>query len=164
MSKKSGSMDSIGKKGEYAWLSFVLLIAFAVGLSVLLFNWMSGFASDSSSDIKQRVITTELCDNLAISLDVCKNQSSPQNLYINVTNRGDIRVNQLFFHIQKPNGDFQVVEINSSIRPGRMERFNSTDLNVTFDTNYTEVTPSTFRDNFVITCSGRKAVAAPVFC
>ena len=79
----------MNRKAASVWISYVLLMGFVVALAAFVYIWMTGYTTESTQDIKERVFNSEMCDLMGVSVDACINSSASQNLYINVTNRGD---------------------------------------------------------------------------
>ncbi len=147
-------------------IGYVLLVGFVVALAAFVFSWMSGFSEDSTSDIKERVFDAELCDSMGVSVIACINSSTSQNLYINVTNRGDLRTTKLIFRfIQLRNTSIQdllVSEINTTIKPQNTKNFSAEQLTLSWEVNdqtQVEVVPATEKEDFLIVCDERKGEA-----
>jgi len=149
----------MNKRGADAWISYVLLVGFTVALAAFMYSWMTGFSSDKSIEIKERVYNVELCDSLSVSVTACN--VSSQALNINVTNRGDIRINQLIFRQYSINGtDYFFTEKNITIKPGNTESFSNFPNNIT--NVIVDVIPATIKDKFLIVCTERKAMASNI--
>jgi len=156
----------MNKKAESLWISYVLLVAFVVALSAFTYSWMTAYTSDTSEEIKERVFNSELCDSLGVSVTACLNTSTSQDLYINVTNRGDLRITKLIFRLIQTSGssvsDMHVIEIDSVIKPQGTKSFAAAQLNLTFEVGngtLAEVVPVTEKEGFLIVCSSRKGEA-----
>ena len=143
----------MNKKAVHVWISYVILIGFVVALAAFLYTWMIDYSSEKSLEIKERVYDTELCDSIAASMTAC---NISQTLYINVTNRGDIRINQLVFRLENDNG-YVFEEINTTIKPKNTKNFSFS--NVKFTNVAVGVVPATFKDNAIIICTEKEAKA-----
>jgi len=122
MSKKK---RSVNKRGVSIYISWVLLMAFVVILSTVMFSFMRGYAETSAEQIKERALSTLECDVAAVTIDyACQNT---QNLYINVTNRGDIRIKEMLFRSYDLYYEPQVDEIDVSLLIGK---YNSKEINL----------------------------------
>src|SRR3989338_2820217 len=141
------------KKAASEWISYVLLTGFVVAIAAFLFVWMTGFASEKAVEIKGRVFDTELCGSVAASITAC---NISQNLYINVTNRGDIRISQLIFRLENNTG-YVFNETNTTIKPKNTKSFNFTQIKVNNTT--AEVVPATIKEEFLVVCTEKKAAA-----
>jgi len=148
----------MNKKSQDAWISYVLLVGFTVAIAAFMYQWMTGFSTDKTIEIKERVYNSELCGSIAASMTAC---NSSQTLNINVTNRGDIRINQLIFRLENTTG-YIFPEYNVTIKPQATKSFNFTQMKVANTTP--EVVPATIKDKFLIVCSEKKASAVIVNC
>ena len=105
------------KRGVSIYISWILLMSFVIIISVIMFNFMKGFAEGHAENIKERAISSIECDSVAVTIDnACQNT---QNLYINITNRGDIKVNRLLFRLYDLYYEPQTDEKNISLLVGR---------------------------------------------
>ena len=57
------------KKGISVWVSWVLIMGFAIALGVFFFSWIKGFAAESSEDIVERSDKITLCDSASVRID-----------------------------------------------------------------------------------------------
>ncbi len=154
----------MNKRGISLWIEFVLLMAFAVGLSIFLNNWMKDYTLKTTETIKERNYNTELCDGVAISIDAAcqsnstQSNSTPINLYINVTNRGNLRITKQILRIYDnitTLANWEVHENTLLIKPGRMMRISNTS---SLDyVGYIEVVPVTEKGDLEIVCAEKKA-------
>jgi len=149
----------INKKAVSLWLSFILLTAFLVALSAFMFKWMTEFTTESTISVKERAENSELCNLISASIDeVCFNTTtSPKSLYINITNRNDLRIRQLIFRLYKDlsGSEIETKEVNVTIKPQYKKSLtiNTTLSNIT----YVEVIPATIKDETLHLCTDRKA-------
>lgn len=152
------------KKAISLWISFVLLTAFVVLISAFMYDWMTGFTKETTISIKKRTENTELCNLVSVSIDeACLNISTtPKSLYINITNRNDLRVRQLIFRLYKDfkSTEIETTEINVTIKPQFKKELviNTTLSNV----SYLDVIPATIKEETLHVCTDRKAVIESV--
>ena len=154
------------KKGVSEWVSYVLLTGFVVVLAAFVYSWMTSYTTQTTSDVKERVFNSELCDLMGVSVNACINTSTSQSLYINVTNRGDLRTTRLVFRFLQLNGtsiqDMYDIETDSIVKPQYTKSFNATMLNLTWLVNSgtkVEVVPATEKEGFLVVCSEKKGEA-----
>ena len=84
------------KKAAAIWMSWVLLMAFVVGLSVFMFGWADDQTESFSKSLRRMYDTAE-CDSVGLRIDeICQN---PQYLNMKVANRNTISINQLVVNI-----------------------------------------------------------------
>lgn len=157
----------MNKKAVSPWIAYVLLIGFVVALSAFVYSWMTGYTEDTANDVKERNYNTEICDLMGISVVACINASTSQDLYINVTNRGDLRTTKLIFRVLQLSNttvsDIFDIEIDSIIKPGSTKNFSAAQLNLTGrpvnGNTKVEVVPGTVKEDFLVICSDRKGEA-----
>lgn len=149
----------MNKKGVSLWIEFVLLMGFAVVLSVFLNDWMRSYTVETAQDVKERHYNTELCDEIAISIDdACQANTTPINLYINITNRGNLRVTRQIIRVYDnitTLANWEVIENTAMIKPERMKRISNTSSLDSVD--YIEAVPVTEKGDLEIVCSEKKA-------
>ncbi|MFH1182628.1 MAG: hypothetical protein V1702_06745 [Candidatus Woesearchaeota archaeon] len=86
-----------GKKGIEAWISWVLIIGFSIAVGALVMRFMTGFATGTVEEMIERDNQQKLCDSAAISVKaICQNT---QVLNINVSNNGNLRIEELLFRM-----------------------------------------------------------------
>ena len=139
-----------GKKGVSLWLSWVLIVAFIVALSVFMFNWMSSF-TESQKDKIVRLTDGDECNYISLSIELCQNT---QNLYINATNNQDVALDKLIFRVFDIYDDYQTKERNISIKPGEKKKIELLKYGIT---TRIEIIPVIIKpkDNTEITCQNR---------
>lgn len=107
------------KKGITMWVSWVLLMSFAVVLSVFMYDWIFGFTSGAANELEQRTYAAEGCDDISIVIeDICQDA---QTLYINITNTKNLRIKQLIFRIFDIYDEPETKTRSIDIFPGRTE-------------------------------------------
>ncbi len=144
------------KKAISIWLSWILLTAFMVVLSVVVYEWYINYTKESIVSMKQTVYNTDECTSISVCLKVL---NTTQDLNINVTNNGYIKVDRLFIRVYNST-DFKQFEYNTTLKPDRTRNyiFNSTNGNYTAMTNadYVEVVPIIVKDDLTVICSSRQ--------
>jgi hypothetical protein len=156
----------MNKKAVSPWIAYVLLIGFVVALSAFVYSWITGYTVQTTEDVKERIYNSDLCDSLGVSMVACINTSTSQDLYINVTNRGDLRITKLVFRfIQMRNTsveDIYDIEIDNILKPQHTKNLSAEQLNLTWEVDgetIVEAIPATEKENFLIVCNNRKGEA-----
>ena len=156
----------MNKKSVSEWISYVLLTAFVVALAAFVYIWMVNYTTETTIDVKERVYNSELCDSMGVSVGACLNTTTSQSLYINVTNRGDLRITKIVVRfLQTANSSVSTlydIEFDSVIKPQDSRIFNNTQLNLNWTANQdtkVEVVPETEKEDFLIVCNDRKGEA-----
>ena len=107
------------KRGVHIWVSWILLLVFALVLSVMMYNWMYGFSEKSVKELETRTYKAESCDDIAISITgICQNS---QTLYMNITNNQNIIIKQVIFRLYDVYDTPETKRKNITLRPGRGE-------------------------------------------
>ena len=119
--KKRGMLKNFPRKffrkGISIYVSWILVMAFVVGLSTFMFMFMRGYAETSAQQIKERGLSAIECDSLFITIDsACQNT---QNLYINIINRGDITVDGMIFRMYDLYYEPQIDRKNLTLEVGK---------------------------------------------
>ena len=131
------------RKGIAEWISWVLLLAFAVLLASIVSYWMRDYVSGTVTDMEKRAHTQEYCDGVGIELDdlVIKNS---QTLNMKVINTYDVRVDQLAFTLYDANnGILNASAINITIRPNENK---TVEIGTNQTIAFVKVIPVYFRD------------------
>ncbi|MFC1752355.1 hypothetical protein ACFL96_03055 [Thermoproteota archaeon] len=86
------------KKAVYAWVSWVLLITFAILLAAIISYWMKDYIQELVEDMQDRALRDEYCDSTGIEIDelVVKNA---QTLNMKVINTYNLAINQIIFRL-----------------------------------------------------------------
>ncbi|MBI4738323.1 hypothetical protein HY772_01960 [Candidatus Woesearchaeota archaeon] len=156
--QKHAQKGRIGKRAASVWIAYVLLVAFVVSLSAVMFSFMTDYTRSATKDIKKTVFNTEECRSVSLSVESACFAS--QVLNITVQNRNYLRIDKLDFHLydlaKKPQA-FNVT--NVTMNPNRQKV-------VTLNTGmsqlgFVEVVPVILKQApeglFEIVCSDRKA-------
>ena len=101
------------KKGISVWISWVLIIGFTVVLGTFFFSFMKGFTEESVEELIDRNEQVQVCDETSLRVDsFCQNT---QTLNINVSNNGNLRIEELLFRMFDIYGMPQAVYKNVTI-------------------------------------------------
>ncbi|PIN69254.1 hypothetical protein COV93_06265 [Candidatus Woesearchaeota archaeon CG11_big_fil_rev_8_21_14_0_20_43_8] len=111
----------IQKKGQSHWLSWILLSALTLIVTVFMYRWMTGYAEDTSTEIIKTFENTEECDNVAMDMQACQS-ATKSVLYINVTNRGYLTINGFLFHLYDAHDNVVNRAQNETIRPNYQKK------------------------------------------
>lgn len=141
-----------GKRGVALWLSWVLMVAFLVSISVFMFSWTNNYTKSQVGRL-QEISDTSECQFLGISIDSsCQDNSI---LEVNVTNRNNYEIDQLVFNVYDIHFlSIQTKVLNVSIKPGKTGHF---ELIKQGTTRQFEVTPVFFTDENIIHCNEKTA-------
>jgi hypothetical protein len=102
-----------GKKAIAAWISWVLLVGFTVAIGMLVMRFMTGYAHKTMEELVERDNQIGLCDAASVNVkDICQNT---QVLNINVSNNGNLRVDELLFRMVDIYGAPQTAYKNQTI-------------------------------------------------
>ena len=140
------------KKAEGIWISWVLLMAFIVGLSVFMFGWAEERSEVFVQELGVMADTAE-CDSVGIRvLDICQNS---QYLNMNIANRNTISINQLVMNIYDIYLESPISRvINVTISPDNVETLRVLKQSTTQEI---EIVPVVFTERDRVFCY-RKAV------
>lgn len=155
------------KKSMELWLSWVILVAFTIGMGALLTTWMFEYSDSTSESIKEVVYNEGDCNHASFTInDICNTTSSTD---INITNKGTLNIDAIIFRFYTDEGANNVVNI----------RYNLTDENITFKpgrtrqisvTEYTgniyilDGVPILYKGDLEIVCQNRKATNNQISC
>ena len=147
----------MNRKGISVYVSWVLVMTFVVLMSVFMFNFMRDFAMKQTDDIKKRALDTVECDAVAVTIDyACQNT---QDLYINVTNRGDRKIDTMLFRFYDLYYEPQIDEKKIDLLVGR---YNAKEVSLVKrgsvkKVRFVEAVPILIADGVQITCENRMA-------
>ena len=143
----------LNKKGNSMWISWILLMAFAVVISIFMYDWIFGFSSDAASDLEQRTYAAEGCDDISIAiLGICQDT---QTLYINITNTKNLRVKQLVFRVYDIYDEPETKTKTLDVFPGRTE---SVQVLKQGRTGRLEIIPVSKKKDSTIMCNERMVI------
>lgn len=148
------------KKGAALWLSWVLLLGFVVAISAFMFTWTSGQNEKFAKDLRKMSDTAE-CDSTGLIIqNICQN---PQVLYMNITNKNTIKIDQLVFNIFDVYLDAPLSRtVNVSLKPSEIE---SIEILKQSTTQQVEITPVILTDEDQIFCYSKAVTISDIkFC
>jgi hypothetical protein len=123
---KRNSLNSFGgcrhrklitdKKAVALWISWVIMIAFAVSISVLVGKQLIDSSNKSAESLKNYVYDTQECQNAALSIEsICQN---PEALNIELSNIKAVRVDEFLLKVFDGSGDSETINVQASVLPG----------------------------------------------
>ncbi len=148
MSGRHKDVRSSREGGISPWISWVLIITFAVLLASMVSLWMKDYVSDTVDDLKDRTRSKEYCDLVGVDIEdiVARNA---QTLNMKVINTYNLGVDRLIFRLYDADNNIFINKTNVTIKPGQ----NKT---VTVPKNLTtyrvEVVPVILEDGKEIIC------------
>ncbi|MBT7903740.1 hypothetical protein HN587_07795 [Candidatus Woesearchaeota archaeon] len=146
----------INKKAAGPFISWVLVMAFAVALSAFMYSFMVDHTTESTNEIKKTVFNTDECRQVSLSVEsVCQNLTT-QVLNIQIQNRNYRRIDLIDYRIY--DADKKPLSTNSteiSLNPDRTKQIEVT--GITQELGMVEVIPIVKREDFTIICADRKA-------
>jgi len=110
------------KRGVSEMVSYILLIVGALGLSILVYNYLKDFTPKGQTECGEEV-------SIAIRGYACT--SSPEKLTISLHNNGKFNIPDFYVKIGKPNSQIrcpinEIDEGGKSFKPGAVYEFEST--------------------------------------
>ncbi len=106
------------KKGVSLYISWILIMVLVIVLSATMFNWYKQQAQRTGEILEEKA-SADICNKVSISiLDICQNT---QTLNINISNKNDIKINQLVFGLIDIYNDPDTKKVNITIYPGETE-------------------------------------------
>jgi FlaG/FlaF family flagellin (archaellin) len=149
------------KKAVSPWISWVLLVAFAVMLSAFMYNFMVSYTKSSTTDMKKVVYNTDECRLVSINIeDACR---SSQVLNITLQNRNYIRIDSIDFRLYNDRVPIHTNLTNISMNPNR-KKVVSLDTGTSTETTRIEVIPHITKENMDIICAEKKASKEVTVC
>jgi archaellum component FlaF (FlaF/FlaG flagellin family) len=146
----------MNKRGISVWVSWILLVAFIITISALMFSWITSFTEQKSSELRERVNDISECSSVSINIDsVCQDVSTSHFIYVNISNNGNIAVDKFIFRtVDLHESIVESKEKLFELRPGESERVK---LLKQGTIKYFEAIPLVFKDDYEILCSDRMA-------
>ncbi|MFH1053295.1 MAG: hypothetical protein V1740_02645 [Candidatus Woesearchaeota archaeon] len=143
-----------GKKSEYIWISWVLLFAFAVAMSALMYNWIFGYTKASTYEIEKRTFDAQECEFVSIGINNIWQDT--KNLYIDISNRNNLNIDKVIVRLYNIYGEpiEPLREKRVSIKPNGVKSIDIQKDGVVFRV---EVIPVTFKKKVEIICSEKLA-------
>ncbi len=143
-------MNKANKRGVSLYISWILLMLLAIGLSAMMYSWYNSRTSSSVERLTKES-TKEVCNSVGISIkNICQNT---QSLTINISNSLDIRVNQLIFNLIDLYDEPETKKLNITIYPGETEKV---EILKQGTMKQVEITPVIFIEDISYLCSNRK--------
>lgn len=142
------------KQAVSPWISWVLLVAFAVVLSAFMYDFMVSYTESSTDDMKKVVYNTDECRLVSVNIeDACR---SSQVLNITLQNRNYIRIDSLDFRFYKDRVPLHTNITEISMNPNRRKMV-SIDTGTSVGITRVEVIPHVTKENMDIICAEKKA-------
>ena len=158
--KKSSNLKR-SKRAASEWISWVLIMAFAVVLSVIMYKFMVDYASEQTTDIKKMVYNTDECR--MVSLNIISACFGPaQVLNITLQNNNYVRIDKIDFRLYNGNIPIHTNQTSITMNPNR-EKLVSFSTGAAAVTRV-EVIPRIVKENMEIICSDKKASSSVVGC
>ncbi|MBT5021985.1 hypothetical protein HOK51_00920 [Candidatus Woesearchaeota archaeon] len=150
------------KRGVGPWISWVLIMAFAVALSAFMYSFMVEYTSTSTDEIKEAVYNTDECRSVSLSIEsVCQNTTTSE-LNIEIKNRNYRRIDLVDYRLydasQKP---ISTNATNVSLNPNRKKTLNLSGV-TSLQLGLVEIIPSVNKEEFTIICSDKKASSTTI--
>ena len=148
------------KKAVSPWISWVLLVAFAVVLSAFMYSFMVSYTESSTEDIKKVVYNTDECRQVGLNIEsACM---SSQVLNITLKNTNYIRIDKIDFRFYNGRTPLHTNLTNITMNPNRLKLFD-------FETGVpaatrVEVIPHITKDNMDIICADKSAASDMSAC
>jgi len=142
----------MNKKAISIWISFILLVALTIAVSVFMYGWITR-AIETATESFKYVYDRSECDNVAIMIESC---SQAQTLYTNVTNKLLLAVDGLLFRVHYSDLSSNTTNVSVKLNPYEQE-----DFTIEYDSSKTlaalEVIPVIQTEDFRIICRSRLA-------
>jgi hypothetical protein len=107
------------KRGESGYISWILIVAAMVVLGYLVYNWTISKAKDTSDYLGTKS-SENACTEVSFSIDgICQDT---QNLYMNITNTGLIKITDMQARLVDLYGNPENRDMSLAISPGDNER------------------------------------------
>lgn len=149
------------KRAADAWISWVLIMAFAVVLSVFMYNFMVSYTTDQTQEIKKVVYNTDECRQVSLSINaVCV---SSQVLNITLQNRNYIRIDGMDFRLYNGHIPIHTNLTTITMNPNR-EKVITLDIGTATVPTLVEVIPHIKKENIDMICADTKVASAVVSC
>jgi FlaG/FlaF family flagellin (archaellin) len=148
-----------GKKGDATWISWVLLMAFAVVMSAIVYNWMFGFTKSSAESIEKRTMNAAQCEQVGLSID--KACQETEYIYMDVTNRNNLNIDKVIVRMYNVYGEpiEPLLEKTISIGPKESTKIQLQKSGVV---KKVDLIPITIQKRTEIVCSERVAQAQDI--
>ena len=154
--KKRGNKIIQNKRAVSPWISWVLLVAFAIMLSAFMYDFMVSYTEDSTEDMKKTVYNTDECRLVSINIDSACMSTSILN--ITLQNKNYVRVDQLDFRVYNGRIPLHTNQTEIPMNPNR-NKIIELETGVTTVT-FVEVIPHIEKDKMDIICADKKTSSA----
>jgi len=144
------------KKADFIWISWVLLMAFAVALSAMMYNWIFNYTKSSAEKIEERALNSQECSYIGISIDsYCQDT---KNIYLDITNRNNLKVDNVLVRMYDVYNDpvSEAKEEQFILEPGKTAKLTVVKNGLV---KTVEVVPATIKGKTEIICTNRVAKA-----
>lgn len=141
----------LNKRGIAAWISWVMIMGFAVALGLFFFAWVRGFATDATSDIVDKGNQITLCESTSVRAD--KYCQDTQTLNINVTNSNNLRTDELMFRFFDIYDESELRTVNITIVPSETKNLRIVKQGIV---KQMEIVPVLYNDKKRIVCESQK--------
>ncbi len=142
----------LNKKGVSAWISITLLIAFVIAIASLVIGFMVDYTKETNTQIESKVDNLEICD--LVSLYIVDLIENPQSLNIKLSNKNNIKIDELIFHGYIGYEVNLSKAMNVTLKPGK-EKIIS--VPTTGNLENLEIIPVVMHNEDRIICTGKKA-------
>ena len=136
------------KRSIALWISFILLVLFAIILSVFTMAWVKNRAKESGEELEKVLYHDELCDKINIWVNASYTTST---INLSIENIGTWRIDRVlieFFNDSLPTND---QEYDCKLRSGY-----SKVLKLSKQGNLIYITPIVRKDSLKIICENKK--------
>ncbi len=140
------------RRAVSAWISWVLLVTFAIVLSAFMYNFMISYTEDSTDDMKKVVYNTDECRMVSINIESACMAS--QVLNITLQNRNYIRITGMDFRFYNGRIPLHTNKTNITMNPNRIKGI-ELDVGLTTVT-MVEIIPHVYKDRVDIICADKK--------
>ncbi len=145
------------KRGISVWVSWVLIMGFAVALGVFFFAWIKGFAIGSSGEIAERSDRITLCDSVSIRIDkLCQDT---QTLNMNVTNSNSLKTDELIFRFYSIYEEPELRSTNFTLRPSETKNLMLVKQGIV---KQAEAIPVIYKDRKRIICENKRVTVTGI--
>ncbi|MBD3313394.1 hypothetical protein GF345_03045 [Candidatus Woesearchaeota archaeon] len=139
------------KGGISPWISWVLILTFAVLLASIVSFWMRDYVSGTVGDLVSIEKRTEYCDLVGIDIDDLIVENS-QTLNMKVINTYNLAVDRLIFRMYDTGNNILINSTNITIKPEQNKTISVPKNETTYRI---EIVPVVIRDNEQFVCDDR---------
>ena len=137
-----------GKKAIAPWVSWVLLLTFAVLLASIVSYWMKDYVTGVVNDMKTREYAKEYCDLVGIEIrDLVVKDA--QTLNMKLVNTYNLGINKVIFRLYDTNNYILINKTNVTIKPNQNK---TVEIPKNATTYRVEAVPVIFKDGKEIIC------------